>query len=50
MRVSIRGVVYDPTQVAYDAEGEEGGVDIPAFQERGNRAVQLFEKPRHGCA
>jgi hypothetical protein len=48
--VSIRRVVYDPAQVAQDAEGEEGGVDVPVLEDGRNAAVQLFEEASHGCA
>jgi hypothetical protein len=50
VRVSIRGVVDDPAQVADDAEGDGGGVDVPTLEQGGDGAVQLFEEPGHGCA
>jgi hypothetical protein len=31
MCVGIGGVVYDPAYEAQNADGDEGGVDIPAF-------------------
>jgi hypothetical protein len=47
VRVGIGTVEDDPGQEADDAEGDEGGVDVPPRQEVGDGPVELIEESRH---
>jgi hypothetical protein len=47
VRISIGAVEDSPGQEADDAEGDEGGVDVPSRQKFGDGPVELIEESRH---